>query len=54
MHGGRNAKGARLTNVRLILLVIALVAIAYGILNGELQVVLAKGIRVCLECVGIG
>ena len=49
-----NIWGSRRATVRLVLLVVALVAIAYGILGGELKVVFAKGIRVCLECIGIG
>ena len=43
----------RLAMLRLVLLAGALVAIAYGIACGELLVVLAKGVRICLECIGI-
>ena len=32
----------------------ATAAIALGVTNNELMTVLAKGVRVCLECMGIG
>lgn len=35
-------------------LLIALILIAAGILNGGLEDVLAKGIAICTECVGLG
>ena len=53
MPSSRIASGARLLILRLLLLAVALASIVYGVLSGELQVVLAKGIRVCLECIGI-
>ncbi len=37
-----------------ILLALAAALIVFGILNGQFQSVLAKAIRICLECVGIG
>lgn len=43
----------RLLMLRLALLAGSLAAITYGIACGELRVVLAKGIRICLECIGI-
>lgn len=27
---------------------------AYGIFRGEMEVVLSKAIKICLECIGIG
>ena len=53
MLSGRTVSGATLLVLRLALLAFALAAIVYGVLSGGLQVVLAKGIRVCLECIGI-
>ncbi len=53
MPSKRVATDTGLLAVRLVLLAVALAAIAYGVLSGELQVVLAKGVRVCLECIGI-
>ena len=32
----------------------AVAAIALGVTSNEFMTVLAKGVRVCLECVGIG
>ena len=33
---------------------LGLLMMAYGIYRGEMNVVLAKAIRICLECIGIG
>lgn len=35
-------------------IVVAVIMILIGILQGQNQSVLAKAIRICLECVGIG
>lgn len=43
-----------LRKVRLLLLAAAMVMIGAGILRGEAETVLRKGINLCLECVGIG
>ena len=32
----------------------AAAALVYGILDGQMQDVLQKAIRICLECIGIG
>lgn len=39
--------------LRLALLAGSVAFVAYGIVNGEWLVVLAKGVRICLECIGI-
>lgn len=40
--------------LRMAVLVIALILIVLGILNGGLEDVLAKGAAICTECVGLG
>lgn len=40
--------------VRIALIVMALVFILVGILNGETSIVLRKARDVCLACIGIG
>ena len=40
--------------LRTAVLVIALILIVIGILNGGLEDVLAKGAAICTECVGLG
>ncbi len=40
--------------LRTVVLVISLMLIAAGILNGGLEDVLLKGIAICTECVGLG
>lgn len=40
--------------IRIVLLTAAVVLIAVGLANGEARVVLEKGVRICLECIGIG
>ncbi len=42
-----------ITKVRYALLAISVMAVTYGIIVKEYGVVLAKGIRTCLECIGI-
>ncbi len=45
----------RRTNIiRIAVLAAAVALIAAGLANGEAQIVLEKGIRICLECIGIG
>lgn len=50
---GRDTRRAMLPALRIALLVGSVAAIAYGVSDGEALVVLAKGVRVCLECIGI-
>ena len=47
------AKANALPVLRVALLVGSVAAIAYGVTDGEALVVLTKGVRVCLECIGI-
>ena len=35
-------------------LLASMAMMAYGINRGEMQVVLNKAIRICMECIGIG
>ncbi len=39
--------------LRLALLAGSVAFVVYGIVDGEWLVVLAKGVRICLECIGI-
>lgn len=40
--------------LQLALLVVGIAMLSFGALRGEADTVLAKAIRLCLECVGIG
>lgn len=42
------------TVLQLALLVVGVAMLSFGALRGEADTVLAKAIRLCLECVGIG
>ena len=39
---------------QIILLILGISMITYGAVRGEVDVVLGKAIKLCLECVGIG
>lgn len=41
-------------NVKYVILIIALAMCVFGIFSGEMEVVLAKAAKLCLECCGIG
>ena len=44
----------RKTVVRAVLCAVAVLLIVYGILNGGARDVLAKAVKICSECIGIG
>ena len=55
----KNERSIRLFKTRkaifqVILLVVGAAMIGFGALRGEVDIVLSKAIRLCLECVGIG
>lgn len=41
-------------NVGKLLLLISIAFIIYGAMRGEMDTVLAKAVKLCLECIGIG
>lgn len=57
---GREAKGVvRLFKaIKLVaqvaLLIVGMAMVCFGVMRGEADAVLAKAIRLCLECIGIG
>lgn len=40
--------------VQVALLIVGIAMVCFGVMRGEADVVLAKAIRLCLECIGIG
>lgn len=51
---GENVKGKRISIVRAGLIFAACLMIVLGAMRGEVQTVLSKAIKLCMECVGIG
>lgn len=41
-------------NVGILILLISIAFISYGAMRGEMDTVLGKAIKLCLECIGIG
>lgn len=48
------SKGRKLAMLRLSVVVLALVLIAVGVAQGEMQMVFSKAAAICLECIGLG
>ena len=40
--------------LRIVLFLAAVIMLAIGISNGEVQTVFQKAVNICLECIGIG
>lgn len=40
--------------IKYIVLVLAVVLIAAGVMRGENKIILTKAINICLECIGVG
>ena len=40
--------------VQVALLIVGIAMVCFGVMRGEADAVLAKAIRLCLECIGIG
>ncbi len=40
--------------VQVALLIVGIAMVCFGVMLGEADAVLAKAIRLCLECIGIG
>ena len=52
--GFYSEKGNFMKRIRVVLISAAVVLIAAGVFNGGLYDTLSKGIRICMECIGIG
>ncbi len=46
-------KGRKLAMLRLGVVVVAVVLIAVGVAQGEMQMVFSKAAAICLECIGL-
>lgn len=52
--GERKLFQSKKAMIQVILLAVGAAMLCYGVWRGEVQVVLSKAVRLCLECVGIG
>lgn len=50
----KETKSNKLNILRSIIFVLALCLIISGIINGSADDVLAKAVRICMECIGLG
>ena len=48
------AKAVKLRNVKIAVLIIAVIFVIAGIFNGSMEDMLIKAINICTECVGLG
>lgn len=53
-RGERKLFQSKKAMIQMILLAVGAAMLCYGVWRGEVQVVLSKAVRLCLECVGIG
>lgn len=47
-------KGSHVSSIRTALLIVAVLFIVLGVMNGGLRDVLVKAINICTECIGLG
>ena len=52
--GERKLFQSKKAMIQVILLAVGAAMLCYGAWRGEVQVVLSKAVRLCLECMGIG
>ena len=52
-RSGQVVQGGK-TMVQVALLIVGIAMVCFGVMRGEADAVLAKAIRLCLECIGIG
>ncbi|HHT25003.1 MAG TPA: thioredoxin [Clostridiaceae bacterium] len=50
----QKSNNSNINIIRFILLALIILSIVYGILRGEVQIILCNAINICLDCIGIG